>query len=497
MSYPATCTPEEMGLPSDAVIDFLDYVEESRINLYSFMLIKDGKTVTEAYYKPFDASSKHRIYSCTKSVSALAVGLLLKDGLVELDAPLISYFPECENPDAEMARVTVRDALKMAVPQWRSSYCRTPADEGAGIVLLSDWTKSFFTGRFKADKPAGTIFNYNSTASYVLGDLVTHLAGKSIVEYLRPVFDKIGVSQDVSCVLSPDGVAWGASGIICTMRDFAKIGELILNRGAYLGEQLIPLDYMTEATTKQIDTVFDGGMAPKCCGYGYQIWMEPYGYGMHGLGGQFAFCFPEKSFLFVCNANTEDSAGNRQTELYAAAARLYKAISDSPLPASEAAAELSRRIQNLSTNRSFGESRSPYEALVGNKTYLLNDNPMKISSFRLEFGENCGTLRYVRFGEEKALNFGYGKYEDTTFPETNYYGMQITKPSKRRFRALVTGSWTMENRLLIITDICDTNIGTAGFVFEFSGTTVSLKLTSHGEEILHGYSGYTSGKQKT
>lgn len=83
MSYPATCTPEEMGLPSDAVIDFLDYVEESRINLYSFMLIKDGKTVTEAYYKPFDASSKHRIYSCTKSVSALAVGLLLKDGLVD------------------------------------------------------------------------------------------------------------------------------------------------------------------------------------------------------------------------------------------------------------------------------------------------------------------------------------------------------------------------------------------------------------------------------
>ena len=316
------CLPEEEGLASEKVIEFIDYIKRTRINLHSFMLLRHGKVLVEAYYKPFDKYTKSRLYSCSKSIVSLAVGLAVDNGLISLNAPIISYFPEIKKPDPQMASVTVKDVLTMTVPQWATSYRRLPDEPGNSIVLNSGWTEAFFSSRFSIEKPAGKLFLYNSAASYILCDLVKHISGKDFLEYLRPVFDKIGVSKDIECVLSPDGVEWGSSGVICTMRDFAKIGSLILEKGSFKGEQLISREYMEAATSKQIDTVFDGGAMPKHYGYGYQIWDEPFGYGLHGLGSQFAFCFPDKDFLFVCNSNTENSAGYRQAELYDAAARL-------------------------------------------------------------------------------------------------------------------------------------------------------------------------------
>ena len=108
--------PESSGLPSRAVLDFLDFISETRINLHSFMLVRDGKILTEAYYKPFDKNSERRLYSCSKSIAALAVGALVGDGLVSLSAPLASYFPEFSPKDEQFLKTTVEDALKMTLP---------------------------------------------------------------------------------------------------------------------------------------------------------------------------------------------------------------------------------------------------------------------------------------------------------------------------------------------------------------------------------------------
>ncbi len=489
------CPPEEEGLASEKITEFIDFIKRTRINLHSFMLLRHGRVLAEAYYKPFDKDTKRRLYSCSKSVVSLAVGLASDNGLISLDAPMISYFPEIGNPDPKMAAVTVKDVLTMTVPQWATSYKRLPDEPGNSIVLNSGWTEAFFSSRFSLDKPAGKLFLYNSATSYVLCDLVRRVTGKGFLEYLRPVFDKIGVSEDIDCVLSPDGVEWGSSGVICTMRDFAKIGYLILEKGNYRGEQLISRDYMEAATSKQIDTVFDCGAMPKNYGYGYQIWIEPFGYGLHGLGSQFAFCFPDKDFLFVCNSNTENSAGYRQSELYEAAARLYLSLKDGPIK-QDGNNRLASALAGLEIDHSFGKARSSFEKKVGGRRFILADNPMGISEFTLDFNGETGVFRYVKGGAEKSLPFGAGRYEDTFFPETHYYGKVITKPSGRRPRALVTGSWTSENRLLLVVDVCDTVIGGVGIVFEFYGDSVALKATAFGEDILGEYNGYATGTIK-
>lgn len=166
-------------------------------------------------------------------------------------------------------------------------------------------------------KPAGTLFNYNTSGSFILGVLVEKLTGKSFLEYLRPEFDEIGISRNIWCVKSPDGFSWGGSGVVCTLRDFAKFAELILHRGEYRGKQLIPRSYMEAATSMRISNQYENAFSPtRNCGYGYQIWMTEHGFCLSGMGLQMAYCFPDKDMLFVCNGDTQCENDTSNTLIY-------------------------------------------------------------------------------------------------------------------------------------------------------------------------------------
>ncbi len=487
-------TPESEGLPSAAVLDLLDFFDEERINMHSFMLARHGKILAEAYYKPFDENFMHRLYSCSKSIVAMAVGRLVGEGLISLEDTLLSYFPEFSPSDPEQRRTTVEDALKMTLPFVGSHYSRLPGERGVGKLISDGWDSAYFSDRHPTVKLPGTIFDYHSHTSYILGLLVERVSGMTFLDYLRPIFDKIGVSRDIRCVNSPDGHPWGSSGVICTMRDFAKIGELLLNKGEYLGEQLLPRDYMERATSSLTDTLHDGGYSLSGRGYGYQIWTEAYGYGMHGLGGQFVFCFPDKDFMFVCNADTQDSVGNRMEMIYHCVSRLYKRLDTASESADEDRARLCERLKTLQVNRSFGAAHSPLEACFAGKEFALGKNPMGITRLSIEFSEDAGVLRYDTPRGERELPFGLGCYRDILFPEDHYYDMTIKRSGGRCPRALSTGSFLRENKLLINVDIIDNSLATLGIVIELSDNSISLKMTNTAEEFLAEYRGYAIGR---
>lgn len=486
-------TPESVGLSSKYVLDFLNYVKEKGYNLHSFMLIKDGKIITEAYYAPFNEHDKKRMYSCSKTIAALAVGRLVGEGLVKVDDYLVSYFPEHRDCHEELRKITIEDVLKMSLPLSSSPYVYGMKDTATAndIVVTESWIDNFFSGVYLAPEQKN-IFKYNSHGSYMLGALVTRLTGQSFIDYLRPVFDKIGVSRDIQCVNSPEGIAWASSGVLCTMRDFAKIGELLLNLGYMNGEQLLPRDYMEKATSPLMATPKVEGDPISGYGYGYQIWCEPYGFGMHGMLGQVAFCFPEKNFLFICHSNNSGYLN----VMYEGAAKIYKAIGSSPLPSGEDYARLTDALSKLKIDRSRGEAHSPIESEIGGKEYVLADNPMCISSLRFDFGEDFGTLTYVRQGSERTLRFGYGEYVDTTFPETGYYTMTITRSSGRELRTLVTGSWTSPADLVIVADVSDTVYGSLDMKFRFDGGKIHLSFSKIAEAILAEYIGTADGETK-
>ena len=493
-------SPEQEGLSSERVLEFIRSVRERRINLHSFMLVRNGNIMVEAYYKPINADFRHRIYSSGKTLVALAVGLLVGEGKIKVTDKLIDYFPEYKEKTAGcewLRALTIEETLTMTVSGIGDSYLEegTPPRDTQPIRLRSkNWAESFFTYKRRNDKPNGMLFSYNTSATYILNVLVEKLTNKSFLEYLRPVFDKIGVSKDIKCVLSPDGYSWGGSGVICTLRDFAKIGEFLLSNGIVNGEQLIPKEYMERATSKQVDPTFHGYECHKK-GYGYQIWMHPHGYMMSGLGGQFVYCFPDKNFTFVCQADIFCSADYYDIPLYyEVVEKLYEAIGEALPPNPDAYAALQEEIKSLSILCDFGEAHSDFADKVNGVKYLLCDNKMGISWVKLSFSEKCGVLTYENERGVKDIPFGLAQFKKMEFPETHYYDMQVCREGGRKLHGLACGAWTSSNRLLVQVSILDHSIGHLGIVFEFFGDEVAVKFDKTAEAYLGEYYGFAHGK---
>ena len=481
-------TPESEGLDSNQIIKFLQIVKNRKINLHSFLLAKKGKILAEGYFSPFNKDFKHRIYSSSKTFVALAIGRAIGEGKINLSDKLVEFFPEYQvKEDREwLKQTTVEDALKMAVPILTDSYANYDG---------KDWTWTFFN--LNEDlKPAGTVFNYNTSGTAILSTIIEKMTGRPFLDYLRPVFDKIGVADDVWCVKAPDGFSRGGSGVVITLRDFAKVGELLMHRGEHNGEQLIPLDFMTKATSVQISNLYDNNYSPfMSSGYGYQVWINQYGFGMYGMGSQLAFCFPEKDLLFVCHGDTQSRKDDCPSILFDLVWQLfYSNLQEYPLPENAYShGELKKMLQNLQLNTDYGDKHSTCEKGINGSKYILKPNPMGWKWFSLNFSENQGSLIYENARGKKTINFGLNKFVAGKFPETHYYDKITGEPSNRELDALFCAGWIEEKKLLIRNYIIDVNMGNCFMTFSFKGNEVGLCFVKQMEFALQDYDGFAGG----
>ena len=484
------CTPEEIGLPSKQVNTLLDRFAEYKINLHSFLLARGGKIFTEAYYAPFDKDFAHRIYSCSKTYVALAIGRMITEGKLSLEDRIAEVCPDLvEKPLHKwMRECTVEDALRMAVPLSTDSYYD---------LTYNEWAWTFFN-RLEPVKPGGTIFHYNTSGSFILDVLVEKLTGMDFLEYLRPVFDRVGVSRDIWCVKAPDGHLWGGSGVITTLRDFAKMGEFLLHRGEVDGEQLIDRDYMEKMTSKQISNLYENFWSPRTTsGYGYQTWITDTGWSMYGMGSQYAFCFPEKDLLFVCQSDTQYPGDNSGDYLYDAVKHLvYEQLSDAPLAADPAAAAaLNARVAALELDAVRGEAHSALEGSINGVTYTLEENALGWKWFRMELDGEGGTLVYENARGIKRLPFGFNRFARCTFPETHYYDKKVSFPANRELDCLCSASWTMPQTLLVRAYVIDTNFGNCHLQFGFNGDQVGIMASKCAEFFMDDYQGFAGGRK--
>ena len=110
-----TITPEQAGISSAKVLEFIKALDDHELNTHSIIMARGNDIFAEAYYAPFDADFKHRMYSVSKSFIAIAVGLAEQEGLLSLDDKFMKYFPEYRNAnvDAKYEETTIRDMLTM------------------------------------------------------------------------------------------------------------------------------------------------------------------------------------------------------------------------------------------------------------------------------------------------------------------------------------------------------------------------------------------------
>jgi CubicO group peptidase (beta-lactamase class C family) len=331
-------TPESQGISSVAIREFIETADRDIDSMHSFMLVRHGHVVAEAWWQPESAEKPHVLWSLSKSFTSTAVGLAIAEGKLSLDDPVLKFFPDDAQvePSENLRAMTVRDLLTMSAGHqdelnWREA---------------PHWAKAFLA--HPVPHEPGTFFRYNTPATYMLSAIVQKVTGETVVDYLQPrLFDPLGI-EPPQWDESPQGESIGGYGLYLRTEDIAKFGQLYLQRGEWNGVQLLPADWVELASSKQVEN----GSNPDSDwnqGYGFQFWRCRHNaYRGDGKDGQFCIVLPEQDAVVVLTANT----GDMQAELNIVWDKLLPALGDEPLTADESGtAQLHETILRLEAKR--------------------------------------------------------------------------------------------------------------------------------------------------
>ncbi len=485
-------TPEKVGISSKKIMELIQAYEKAGFNMHDILIARHGEICFETYWKPFHENFAHRMYSVTKSFVALAVGFLIQDGIVSLDDKITKYFPEEAKliPEENMKKQTIRHTLMMAssrgAEHWMKDY---PEDR----------VRWYFETMPEISKLPGTIFRYDSNGSFILGAMVERITGKTLIEYLREkLFDKLGLSENIECLKSPGGHAWGDSALIMPAKDLLKVAQFVMDKGVYNGEQILDAGFLTEATSKLISNNVTGENMYNRQGYGYQIWMTYEGaFSFNGMGGQFAICVPDKDMVFVCNADNQGIDGYGQLLYTQFFEKIVHTAVDGELPESEDLAALHAYADSLELSVAVGEKHSDYKDVIDGKEYVLCDNPMGITKCSIHFRSEGGVFRYTNKQGDKEIAFGMKKNVFELFPETGYsdeYGT-IGKEG-HQYQCAASAGWLEPRKLYIKVQIIDKYFGNLHIVAGFDeDNNLGLSMQRNAEYFLLEYEGYASGEQ--
>ncbi|HEX6846937.1 MAG TPA: serine hydrolase, partial [Chitinophagaceae bacterium] len=238
-------SPEIEGVSSKGIMNFLDAVNTSKHELHSIMILRHGKVIAEGWWNPYRADLKHTLYSLSKSFTSTAVGFAVAEKKLSVNDKVISFFPDKlpEKISDNLSILTIKDLLSMSAGQ---------APDPTGLVAISDdWIKTFFAVPI-INKP-GSVFLYNSAATYMLSAIVQKVTGQKIIDYLTPrLFQPLGIAG-MDWEIDPAGINVGGWGLRAKTEDIAKFAQLYLQKGKWKGIQILPEAWVNEATTFKID----------------------------------------------------------------------------------------------------------------------------------------------------------------------------------------------------------------------------------------------------
>lgn len=479
-------TPEEVGIPSNAVLRFIKTLESYQLKTHSILLARGDRLFAEGYYAPFTADALHRQYSVSKSFVTLAVGLAVQEGLLSLDDRVTDYFPEYRvTTDAErFAEATVRDMLCMQT-------C---------MVDYSPWWGSDDRAAAYFQKPSrqipGTNFFYDSAGAFMLGCLVEKVTGKLFLDYIKEkLLLKMGFSASSYCLLAPGGHSHSDSGVMCTARDLLIFARLLMNKGMVNGEQVIDRAFMEAAITKQAETDGKDIIATYGThGYGYLIWKMPRdGFGLFGMADQYAICDPQTDLIFVLNSENMECPSSRALILHALYDTVIANIGD-PLPADDAAAaQLADYLSSRELIHLDGTAQSPFADNVNGVKYITEPNAMGIEYVTLHLDGDSGVLEYENAEGVNTLHFGMGHNVFSKFPGKKRISLTASVYEDGAYDCAASAHWSEPDKLHILAQIIDTYMGTLSVSLGFKDDRVSIAMHKHAQRILEGYAGYAVG----
>lgn len=302
-----------------AMDKYFQAVADDGEDLHSIMVLQHGKVLAERWLSEGHPDSAHILNSVSKTFTSTAVGLAIADGKLKLTDTVISFFPD-QLPDTvsdNLKAMTVRDLLTM--------NCGHDTDPTNSIrnVEGNDWVQEFLA--YPVEHQPGTFYCYNSLGTYMLSAIVQKVTGEKVVDYLYPrLFEPLGIDKPF-WKESPQGINCGGWGLYLKTEDLAKMGQLLLQNGQWNGKQVIPAEWVAEASKAQVPCV-PSGVKPQDAervgltkensdwvqGYGYQMWRCRHNaFRADGANGQYILVMPDEDAVIAVTAHVS----NMQTEL--------------------------------------------------------------------------------------------------------------------------------------------------------------------------------------
>ncbi len=287
-------TPESQGVSSDLLRDLFEEIQSTPgTEVHRIMMLRNGKVIGETSYAPYRMDLWHVTYSMCKSITGMAIGILIDEGKLSLTDRISDLFAGHRSlfslSGIRQRDITVYNLLTMTSGvQFNES----------GAISGNDWVKGYLEAGVSF--APGTQFEYNSMNTYMLSAIVTEITGMSLYDFVRErIFEPMGIYRTFweHC---PKGITKGGWGLFMRLEDMAKLGQLYLQHGQWNGQQLVPADWVEESTKAHMDTGIEGSEQ-----YGYQLWINkdrPGAFTFNGMLGQNVYILPDVNMVMAINA---------------------------------------------------------------------------------------------------------------------------------------------------------------------------------------------------
>ncbi|HYF37139.1 MAG TPA: serine hydrolase [Prosthecobacter sp.] len=409
-------TPEAEGVPSSAIVGFIDAIEKAKHEMHSFMMLRHGQVIAESWAAPYAPELNHTMYSMSKSFTSTAVGFAVSEGKLSVEDKVISFFPD-DLPakiSGNLAALRVKDLLTMSVGNEK--------EPTGAVVKEENWVRAFLAQPI-THQP-GTVLMYNSAATYMCSAIVQKVTGQKIIDYLTPrLFEPLGITG-MTWEECPRGINTGGWGLSIRTEGLAKFGQLYLQKGQWQGKQILPAKWIEEATGKHIQQpqTFKAGRPAENNdwqqGYGYQFWRcQNGGFRGDGAFGQFTIVLPAQDAVIVMTEETKDMQG----VLDLVWQHLLPACKETSLPADEASLnKLLQRSKTLKITRPNGEATSPTSVRITGREFTLPSNSLGLTKLSFAFDGSTCTFTAHADQTEHIIHHGLRSWKvgETQMPGT-------------------------------------------------------------------------------
>ncbi len=413
-------TPEEVGVSSKVVNDFMNAIEAENVNIHSFMVIRHGKVAAECYRAPFTADRPHAMYSVSKTFTATAIGIAEGEGLLSMNDLVKDYFPDYTKDlnDPRLERLTIRHLITMS--------------SGKDPSLLNDkskcdWIEYFFKCPWYAEP--GEKYKYISENIYMLCAILTRVTGMSVRDYLQPrLFEPLGIDYPF-WETDANGIEAGGWGLYVKTEDVAKLMLCYQHDGKFRNKQVIPAEFAKAAHEAQTDNSANC-YADSNNGYGYCLWIcgLPNTYRCDGMFSQFGIVFEDYDALFVMTSAIppeqeardflwrfipamflDETKDNGDTSVPGLKERLQNAVLETPCEKSAVSplqAKIDGKTIRFNKKIFLNLIGFPMSMLPLAVTYMTTDKAGNIDNVKFTFGDGTLDMYWTEGDESNTVTAG-------------------------------------------------------------------------------------------